>query len=174
MPGAETFSPARCGEGLYRQPGIQAFLGLPPDFPPPACGLPIRNLTSQWWGNHYLSGLDHLAKRTLKLPHYQRYMDDMTLFSHSRAALEAARDGIAEWLWQERRLRLKRPKAEPKSTAQRFTYLGYRVSRAGLRPTNSMLRRLQWRISQHILHGDIEAIERSLASYRGVLWRQFC
>ena len=29
-------------------------------------GLPIGNLTSQWWGNVYLDGLDHYVQRTLR------------------------------------------------------------------------------------------------------------
>ena len=69
------------GEGLYTAPEIATVLKLPAGFPPPACGLPIGNLTSQWWGNQYLSGFDHFLKRELRVPHVQRYMDDITLMA---------------------------------------------------------------------------------------------
>lgn len=160
---------AESGDGLYRHPTVVEVLGLGPGFPPPGCGLPIGNLTSQWWGNHYLSGLDHHIKRSLKIPHYQRYMDDMALFSDSRGQLEQAREEIGDWLWSERRLRLKRPLAAARSTKGCFTYLGYRVSRAGVRPGAEMLERVQTRVADLVLHGDAQKIERSLASYRGIL-----
>ncbi len=156
------------GARLYQQPEVMEYLGLPPGFPPPGSGLPIGNLTSQWWGNHYLSGLDHFVKRDLRVPHYQRYMDDLTLFADSRPQLAEAREAVAHWLWQKRRLRLKHPSSEPRSTRRRFTYLGFRVSRAGLSPTRDLLRRLQRRVAQVVLHGDSERIARSIAAYQGI------
>jgi RNA-directed DNA polymerase len=39
-------------------------------------GLPIGNLTSQFWGNVYLNGFDHFVKRELRCPAYLRYVDD--------------------------------------------------------------------------------------------------
>lgn len=160
---------AASGAGLYDRPAVREFLSLPDDFPGDEQGLPIGNLTSQWWGNHYLSDLDHFVKRDLKIPYYQRYMDDFTLFGNSRAALETARETIAEWLGRERHLRLKHPRAPVRSTKGRFTYLGYRVSRAGVGPSNQMLRRLEHRVTEQLLHGDAESLESCLASYRGVV-----
>jgi retron-type reverse transcriptase len=43
-------------------------------------GLPIGNLTSQFWANVYLNGLDHYIKRVLGCKAYLRYVDDMLLF----------------------------------------------------------------------------------------------
>ena len=160
---------AESGAGLYRRPGVAAFLDLEAGFPPPRCGLPIGNLTSQWWGNLYLSGFDHFVKRELKLPYYQRYMDDAALFADSRAELTEAREEARRWLACKRRLQLKHPGAQPKSTVGRFTYLGYRVSRSGIRPAKAMLVRLRQRIAELVLAGDLERIERSVASYRGVV-----
>ncbi len=160
---------AESGAGLYRHRGVPRFLGLEPGFPAAGCGLPIGNLTSQWWGNHYLSGFDHYLKRDLKLPHCQRYMDDTALFSDSRSQLVEARHAAREWLAAERRLRLKKPEAAPRSTRGRFTYLGYRVSRAGIRPAEAMLARMRQRMTELLLEGDVETIERSVASYRGVV-----
>lgn len=160
---------ADSGHDLYHRPGVADFLGLAPGFPPPGCGLPIGNLTSQWWGNLYLSGLDHFAKRNLKIPHYQRYMDDCTLFSNSRAQLEEARSKLAAWLAEHRHLRLKKPNAAVRDTGGSFLYLGYRLHRAGVRPSQAALRKMSVRLSALMREGDDEKIARSIASYRGMV-----
>jgi RNA-directed DNA polymerase len=46
-------------------------------------GLPIGNLTSQFWANVYLNPFDHFAKRELRCPAYVRYVDDFLLFSNN-------------------------------------------------------------------------------------------
>jgi retron-type reverse transcriptase len=50
-------------------------------------GLPIGNLTSQFWGNVYLDPLDHFIKRELRCPGYVRYVDDVLLFDDSKTRL---------------------------------------------------------------------------------------
>lgn len=53
----------------------------------PGRGVPIGNLTSQYFANHYLSPADHYARETLLLPAYVRYMDDMVLWHDDHKAL---------------------------------------------------------------------------------------
>lgn len=53
-------------------------------------GLPIGNLTSQYFANHYLGIADHFLKETLRWKSYVRYMDDMVLWSNDKAALKQA------------------------------------------------------------------------------------
>jgi retron-type reverse transcriptase len=55
-------------------------------------GLPIGNLTSQFWANCYLDPFDHFVKRELRCRAYLRYVDDMAFFSNSRREL---------WRWKE-------------------------------------------------------------------------
>ena len=50
-------------------------------------GLPIGNLTSQFWANVYLNELDQFIKRQLKVSGYVRYVDDFLLFSNSKQQL---------------------------------------------------------------------------------------
>lgn len=50
-------------------------------------GLPIGNLTSQFFANFYLSALDHFVLENLKMDGYVRYMDDFLLFGDSKAEL---------------------------------------------------------------------------------------
>lgn len=45
-------------------------------------GLPIGNLTSQFWANVYLNPLDHFIKRSLRCKAYVRYVDDLSDIPH--------------------------------------------------------------------------------------------
>ena len=47
----------------------------------PFCGLPIGNLTSQFFANVYLNALDQFVKHQLKCRYYLRYVDDFILLS---------------------------------------------------------------------------------------------
>jgi len=63
-------------------------------------GLPIGNLTSQFWSNCYLNPFDHFVTRELQCPAYLRYVDDFALFSDSKKQL---------WDWKQARIeRLRR------------------------------------------------------------------
>ena len=44
-------------------------------------GLPIGNLTSQFWANVYLNELDQFVKRELRVKAFLRYVDDFLLFN---------------------------------------------------------------------------------------------
>ena len=50
-------------------------------------GLPIGNLTSQYFANHYLTYADRYLKETLKAPAIVRYMDDTLVFSNDKVEL---------------------------------------------------------------------------------------
>ena len=91
-------------------------------------------------------------------------MDNFALFADSREALLEAREAVTTWLARERHLRLKHPKAPVRSTRRRFTYLGYRISRAGVSPTPHTLKRLEQRVTEHLLHGNAESLERCLGA----------
>src|ERR1700731_4142707 len=52
-------------------------------------GLPIGNLTSQFFANLYLDGFDHFVTEVLRAP-YVRYVDDFALFHDDLSVL-------AEW-----------------------------------------------------------------------------
>lgn len=77
-------------------PGDDLFAALRPR------GLPIGNLTSQFWANVYLNELDTFVTQELHCHAYLRYMDDFLLFSDSKAELnswkKAIRDFLVAWL----------------------------------------------------------------------------
>ncbi|WP_461631706.1 reverse transcriptase domain-containing protein [Labilibaculum euxinus] len=59
-----------------------------------APGVPIGNYLSQWFGNVYLSYLDHFVKEKLGVKNYFRYCDDMVLLHDSKAFLWDCLDQI--------------------------------------------------------------------------------
>jgi retron-type reverse transcriptase len=86
-------------------------------------GLPIGNLTSQWFANLYLDGFDHFVKEVLRAP-YLRYVDDFALFHDDPAVLAGWRDRIETYLVG-RRLRLHPDKSFVAPTAEPTTFLGF-------------------------------------------------
>jgi RNA-directed DNA polymerase len=50
-------------------------------------GVPIGNLTSQYFANHYLAGADHYVKESLQIRAFVRYMDDSVLWHGSKEIL---------------------------------------------------------------------------------------
>lgn len=88
-------------------------------------GIPIGNLTSQFFANLYLNGVDHGIKEELRVPAYLRYVDDMILLGDDKARLWAWRDWIGDRLAQVR-LRL-HPEAKISRVEEGLDVLGYRV-----------------------------------------------
>jgi len=74
---------------------------------PAGRGLPIGNLSSQFFANVYLDALDQFVKHQLKASRYLRYVDDFVLFHHDREQLAAWRDQIEAFLADRLGLRLK-------------------------------------------------------------------
>lgn len=61
-------------------------------------GLPIGNLTSQFWSNCYLHPFDQFVTRELRCGAYLRYVDDFALFSDSKRELWAWKRAVVERL----------------------------------------------------------------------------
>ena len=94
-------------------------------------GLPIGNLTSQWFANLYLNGLDHFVKEVLRAP-YVRYVDDFALFHDDPAVLAEWQARIKTYLIG-RRLALHPAKTFIVPTATDATFLGYVLRANGVR-----------------------------------------
>jgi hypothetical protein len=91
----------------------------------PSRGLPIGNLTSQYFANHYLSGLDRFVKVQLKMPAYVRYMDDMVCWHHDKGVLKQALEAINDYVEIELRCALKPPALN--RCANGLPFLGYHL-----------------------------------------------
>lgn len=91
---------------------------------PKHLGLPIGNLTSQFFANVYMNRFDHFVKRELKVKGYLRYVDDFVLFAESREKLEADKRRIEVYLKEHLALKL-REDFKLKRTSQGLDFLGY-------------------------------------------------
>ncbi|MDO9140946.1 MAG: RNA-directed DNA polymerase [Methylobacter sp.] len=60
----------------------------------PGIGLPIGNLSSQFFANVYMDDVDQFIKRNLAMKHYVRYVDDMVVIHESPTVLNAVAEGI--------------------------------------------------------------------------------
>ena len=69
-------------------------------------GMPLGNLTSQFFANVYLNELDQFVKHKLKAKYYIRYVDDFVILHNDRLILEQYRIKINEFLKAELKLEL--------------------------------------------------------------------
>ena len=148
-------------------------------------GLPIGNLTSQFWANVYLNPLDQFVKHTLRCHGYVRYVDDFLLFADDKKTLHEWRDAIIAFL-AGYRLTIHENRAHPHPVAQRIPFLGFTVY-----PTHRRLKKIRgiryrrhlkglWRAYKankitredgrasvmawmgHIKHGNISGLRRKM------------
>lgn len=89
-------------------------------------GLPIGNLTSQFWSNVYMNPFDWFVKRKLGCNAYLRYVDDFALFSDSKQQLWDWRTAIIHRL-QRLRLTVHEPEAQVMQTHAGIPWLGFVV-----------------------------------------------
>jgi retron-type reverse transcriptase len=98
-------------------------------------GLPIGNLTSQFWANCYLNPFDHFVKRELRCKGYVRYVDDLLLFADDKRTLRRWRASLIERL-ASLRLTIHEEACQPKPVTEGIPVLGFVVF-----PTHRRLKR---------------------------------
>lgn len=164
-----------------------------PNVPPPAVpdaiglkiprviGLPIGNLTSQFWANVYLHELDVFVKQQLRCPAYLRYMDDFVLFAHDKPTLHAWKSAIADFLAQHLRLWLHPRKNLVFPTHTGMEFCGFRLYPTHRRLKRASIRRFvqrfrRQRLAYRAKRLSLEALTRSVQSWiahaaHGDTWR---
>jgi hypothetical protein len=174
MPLAQARQCYRIAQRIVRQPLVReaihlcsadAYRCVPPHKrlanAPSDTGLPIGNLTSQFFANLYLDELDQFVKHELKCRYYVRYVDDSILLHPDRAQLAHWHQAIAAFLQERLRLQLK-PDFTLAPLNQGANFLGYII-----RPGYRLVRRrvvgnLHDRLARHAGH--------LLRRVRGGLW----
>ena len=89
--------------------------------------MPIGNLTSQYFGNFYMSILDHFVKDTLGVSYFLRYMDDMLLFADDKAYLHQIHSQIRPFLNHRLLLDFKEETSLLAPVYQGMPFLGFRI-----------------------------------------------
>jgi hypothetical protein len=89
-------------------------------------GLPIGNLTSQFWSNVYMNPLDWFVTRQLGCQAYLRYVDDMALFSDSKRQLYEWKDALVKRL-AAMRLIIHEPEGQVIPVVSGIPWLGFVV-----------------------------------------------
>ncbi len=86
-------------------------------------GIPIGNLTSQYFANFYFSSVDHYMKENVHVPVYIRYMDDILLFANTRKEINSYVTTLIYVTQHTLRLNLKPPIIQ--CTQCGVSFLGY-------------------------------------------------
>lgn len=129
-------------------------------------GLPIGNLTSQFFANVYLNELDCFVKHVLKVKRYVRYVDDWVIIATSVAELRMYERAITEFVELSLRLAIQGRKTILARVSDGMDFVGYVV-----RPHYVLVRRrVVWQYRQAMklaLTLDAASQEQIVASYRG-------
>ena len=100
----------------------------------PQVGIPIGNLTSQYFANIYLNELDYLVKHQLKLPVYIRYMDDFVMLVKTKQEAKDLKEKINAFVQNNLKLELN-SKSRYYPSSMGVDFCGYRIF-----PTHRLLR----------------------------------
>lgn len=89
-------------------------------------GMPLGNLTSQFFANIYLNELDQFIKHKLRAEYYLRYVDDFIILHRSRMQLEKWKTEIGFFLQNELFLELHPDKSKIIPLGRGVDLLGFR------------------------------------------------
>ena len=128
-------------------------------------GLPIGNLTSQFFANVYLNDFDHFVKRELGCNAYIRYVDDFLLFADNKSVLLEWKRAIEERL-QRFRLTI-HSKAQSRPVSDGFAFLGFVIfpekrrllRRKGVHYRSALRRMIEDGVSEERIKASIEGWE---------------
>jgi len=90
-------------------------------------GMPLGNLTSQFFANIYLDEIDQFIKHKLKAKHYIRYVDDFVILHNDKILLEYYKEMINKFLKHNLELELHPEKSKILLLKQGTSFLGFRI-----------------------------------------------
>ena len=142
-----------------------------------ATGLPIGNLTSQFFANVYLDRLDHYLKDFLGVKYYVRYMDDLVVFNNDKNELKYILKLIKKFLTEELNLEIKEKATFINKRDNGLSFLGtrifkktIRIKRENLKRSFSRIKRREWeykngKISDAQLYQSVQSIFAHISFY---------
>ncbi len=88
-------------------------------------GMPLGNLTSQFFANVYLNELDCFVKNKLKAKNYIRYVDDFIILHENKKQLEIWMKKVNEFLMNSLRIELHPDKSRIISLSSGIDFVGF-------------------------------------------------
>jgi len=132
---------------------------------PAHLGLPIGNLSSQFFANIYLDVLDRHVKHDLRARHYIRYVDDLVLLHESPQQLNAWRADIEAFLPERLAVRLNPAKTVLQPIDHGIDFVGHLI-----KPWRRTIRRRTFNEAlQRLASMSSAQIYESANSYFGLL-----
>ena len=89
-------------------------------------GMPLGNLTSQFFANVYLNELDYFVKHKLKAKYYIRYVDDFVILNNSKRQLEIWKEKIDLFLKEKLKIELHHQKSRIIPLSRGIDFVGFR------------------------------------------------
>ena len=90
-------------------------------------GMPLGNLTSQFFANVYLNELDKFIKHNLGAKYYIRYVDDFVILHNSKKQLIKWKEEIDIFLKNELKIDLHPDKSRIIALAKPIPFVGFRI-----------------------------------------------
>lgn len=109
-------------------------------------GVPIGNLTSQFFANVYLNELDQFVTKTLGIERYVRYVDDFVIVGEDINRLKSYIMPIDLFLKEKLSLKIHRGKIQLQETKKGIDFLGYFVKVTHTLVRQKVVRRCKDRI----------------------------
>jgi len=90
-------------------------------------GMPLGNLTSQFFANVYLNELDYFVKHKIKAKFYIRYVDDFVILHKSKEQLEIWKKEIYGFLKTKLKIELHPDKSKIMFLSKGIDFVGFRI-----------------------------------------------
>jgi len=156
-----------CPKELWqRLPRYKSLFAAAPDK-----GLPIGNLTSQFFANVYMNQLDQFIAHQLKgrFLYWQRYVDDILFLSHDQEQLRSIVPQVQEFLSRELKMTLNVKKTVLQPLSKGLDHLGYWHKPDHRLVRQRVVHNSKERVKSYgqLLTVDIEQVCATMNSYMG-------
>lgn len=146
---------------LAKVPRHKSLLNAPDGF-----GLPIGNLSSQFFANVYLNELDQFAKHNLKTVYYARYVDDIVVIGNNAKWLNWVYNSMAIFAEQTLKVKFHPNKKEINRVERGINFVGYIIKPWARYIRRSTINNMYKRTKEH---QKFESLRPTVNSYFGML-----
>jgi len=112
-------------------------------------GMPLGNLTSQFFANIYLNELDYFVKYQLKTKYHIRYVDDFIILNSNKRQLSIWKKEIKQFLKNKLKLQLHPQKSRIVNLSNGIDFVGFRNFHNFRLLRKRNIKKMQEKIKQH-------------------------